>query len=112
MLNIKKYELLENDFLNIGGIKLYRIKALIDFENSIMDVKKGDLGGYIESEENLSQEGNCWIDCDAIVCAKARVIENAIVTGDYHLSRPFTIKGSSCLDSWDKICDCGRIHKA
>ena len=36
---------------------MYRIKSLIDFE----DVKAGDLGGYVEKEENLSQSGNAWV---------------------------------------------------
>jgi len=36
---------------------LYRIRALKDFG----DVKKGDIGGYIQSKSNLSQEGNVWI---------------------------------------------------
>lgn len=34
---------------------VYQIKALKDFN----DVKAGDLGGYVASEDNLSQEGNC-----------------------------------------------------
>lgn len=37
------------------GTGLLRIIALKDFSN----VKKGDRGGLIKSEYNLSQEGNC-----------------------------------------------------
>jgi hypothetical protein len=48
----KKYELIKSD---IPG--LYRIKAVRDFS----DVKKGDIGGYVESEDNLSHEGDCWV---------------------------------------------------
>ena len=36
----KKYKLLEDDFITIGSKKLYRIRALRDFDN----VTKGDLG--------------------------------------------------------------------
>ncbi len=53
----KKYELLRDDTLKVFGIKLYRIRAL----ESFADVKKGALGGYVESERNLSHEGNCWV---------------------------------------------------
>jgi len=51
-----KYEL-TNQKVYIDNKTLYRIRALKDFEN----VKNGDLGGYIRSENNLSQEGNCWV---------------------------------------------------
>ena len=59
----KKYELTEETIETNEGITLYRIKALKDFNY----VYKGDLGGFIESEENLSQEGNCWVYDDSIV---------------------------------------------
>ena len=52
----KKYELTE-EVMEYEGVILHRIKALKDFG----DVKKGDLGGWIKSEENLSQEGLCWV---------------------------------------------------
>lgn len=42
----KKYKL-TNDIFVYHGTKLYRIKALKDFD----DVSKGQLGGYIESEK-------------------------------------------------------------
>ena len=54
---------------------VYQIKALKDFA----DVKAGDLGGYVASEENLSQEGNCWIYDNAMAIHDARVTDNAIV---------------------------------
>lgn len=57
---------------------LYRIKALKDFSN----VKKGDLGGWIEKEENLSQEENAWVYGDAKVYGDAEINEeNRIITG-------------------------------
>jgi hypothetical protein len=39
-------------------------------------VHKGGLGGFLESEKNLDQEGNCW------VYGYARVYGNAWVFGD------------------------------
>lgn len=73
--NTKKFELVENLTLYHNGGLLYRIRALKNFG----DVKKGDIGGWVESEKNLSQKGLCWIYDDAKVCAKARVSENARV---------------------------------
>lgn len=61
---MKKYELTTNFKIDASGIKMYQIKALKDFG----DVKKGDLGGYIEREENLSQDGNSWVAGSVLVC--------------------------------------------
>lgn len=71
---MKKYELTSKT-INFRGVKLYRIKALISFGI----IKTGELGGYIEKEENLSQEGNAWVGGCAIVCDNAIVKDNAIV---------------------------------
>lgn len=54
---------------------VYQIKALKDFA----DVKAGDLGGYVASEKNLNQDGNCWIYDNAMALHDARVTDNAIV---------------------------------
>ena len=51
---MKKFELTSEFITNIFGTKLFRIKALIEFGN----VKAGELGGFVEKEENLSQDGN------------------------------------------------------
>lgn len=63
---MKKYEL-TTDTKMVLGRKLFRIKALVSFGN----VKIGDLGGYIEKEENLSQEGNAWVSGNAKVSGNA-----------------------------------------
>ena len=73
----KKY-MLTNNSINYNARTLYRIKALKDFG----DVKKGDLGGWVGSEENLSQDGNCWIWGNAIVYGNAKVSKNAQVYRD------------------------------
>ena len=72
---LKKYELIDEKIDNVGNRKVYRIKALRDFGS----VKKGDLGGFVESENNLSHSGDCWIFDDAYVIDKARVYEDAII---------------------------------
>lgn len=54
---MKKYELLKDDCIEVDGHVLHRIKALKDFDN----VKAGELGGYVGSEFNLSQDNNCWV---------------------------------------------------
>ena len=73
----KKYELTD-ETINHYGVVLHRIKALRSFS----DVEAGDLGGYIQSEDNLSHEGDCWISGNAIVKDEAKVFDNAIVCGN------------------------------
>ena len=70
---------------------LHRIQAVSDVNEK---VPKGTLGGFIENENNLSQEGTCWIYDDAICCENGEVKEEAalydgslvrgyaVVTGD------------------------------
>ncbi len=58
----QKYKLLKSDFIKKDGVILYRIKALIDIKTQYGSIiaKKGDKGGYIKSEDNLSHEGSAW----------------------------------------------------
>ena len=79
----KKYEL-TNETREFQGRVLHRIRALKDFGG----VRAGDLGGWVEKEDNLSQLGACWVYGDAQVCGNAvvygnaRVCENAVVYGN------------------------------
>ena len=66
---MKKYKMIKKDSIEVGSRTLYRVKALKDFG----DVKKGDVGGYIEKESNLSHEGDCWVFENALVCDNAKV---------------------------------------
>ena len=75
---MKKFELTSEFITNISGTKLFRIKALVEFGN----IKAGDLGGYIEKEENLDQDGDAWVYGNAEVWGNAKVYGNAWVYGD------------------------------
>jgi len=57
------------------GRTLFQIEAVSNFG----DIKKGDLGGFIEKEENLSQDGNAWVYDDARVYGNAQIYGNACV---------------------------------
>ena len=70
----KKYKLTDESII-IDDRKLYRIEALKDFS----DIHKGDKGGFIESEKNLSQKGDCWVFGNSAVYDNAAVYENARV---------------------------------
>ena len=65
---MEKYRFTDEKII-VGCRTLYRIQALRDFGN----VKEGDIGGYIESEKNLSQDGNAWVSGDARVYGDADI---------------------------------------
>ena len=75
----KKYELTDIK-IEVFGKTLFRIRALRYIEK--LEIKKGDLGGYIEKEENLSQDGNAWVYDNAWVYGNALVYGNAEVYGN------------------------------
>ena len=92
----KKYELIPSDKEG-----LYRIKALKDFN----DVKKGDIGGYVEGEKNLSQYDDCWIYDNAQVCDNAVVIGKAIVCGNARVYDNAQIWGNARVEDNAQIYD-------
>ena len=61
----KKYKLTKNKKEWMGKT-LYQIEAIISFGSIV----KGELGGYIEKEDNLSTEGDAWVYGDARVSGK------------------------------------------
>ena len=88
---MKKFKLTSEFIVDISGVKLFRIKALIEFGN----VKAGDLGGYIEKEENLSHMGNAWVSGNAQVSGDARVSGNARVSGDAQVFGDARVSGNA-----------------
>ena len=87
---MKKYELTA-EFIEKWGKKLFRIKALISFGS----VEAGELGGYIEKEDNLAHDGNAWVYGDAEVYGNARVSGNARVYGNAEVSGNARVYGNA-----------------
>ena len=69
MKNTKYKMIKEGDF--------FRIKALKSFST----IKKGDLGGLIQKQSNLSITGNAWVSYHATVFQNAKVSGNATISG-------------------------------
>lgn len=92
-----KFVILENDTFAVGNKTLFRIKAIRDFGN----VHDGDIGGYVESEKNLSHEGDCWIynrACvygDAMVAGSAKVADTAEVYDHAFVTERAIVCGAS-----------------
>lgn len=104
---MKKYELsdaFEEDWTKAKALgyegALYRIRALKGFtirNKRIFDVEKGDIGGIVSSEENLSQDGTCWISDNAMVLNFARVTVSALVGDNAYVGCRASISGSSAV---------------
>lgn len=72
-----KFRLTEGTKVMADGSKVFRIQATKDFN----DVKEGDLGGFIEKEENLSIDtgDNSWVYDDAVAYGTTRIEVNSFI---------------------------------
>jgi len=120
-----KYEI--TDIAHPEFPNLRRIRALreIDF----FEVLEGELGGYVESEANLSQEGECWVADDACVYGNASVsgnawaasraqvygnasvYDNALVSGDATVSENAQIFGNSWVYGNAVVRENARVYE-
>ena len=89
---MKKYELTTEVKVEFG-ITLHRIRALVDIAR--YGVKAGDLGGWIEKEANLDQEGDAWVFDDARVFGDAWVYGEALVYGEARVSGEARVFGDA-----------------
>ena len=101
----KKYELLIDNYKEFYGRKLYRIRALKDFGN----IKKGDVGGYIEKEENLSQKNTCWVYEGAKVFGKAEVCDEAKVLNETEVWDKAKVYGKAMVYDSAKVFGEARV---
>ena len=108
MNNNKHFEFTD-ETINVGLHVLHRIRATKDIP--IHGVDKGDLGGFVESYDNLSDHawvcgnakvhgnarvsGDAWIQGDAVVFGNARVLGNAEVFGNAKVSEDAQIFGNA-----------------
>lgn len=102
---MRKYRLTDEEII-VGDRKLYRIQALKSFGN----VKKGQLGGYIESEKNLSHIGNSWVADRALVFENAEIKNNAIIAGDALVYGSAKVYGDAKVCDSSVVCDNAVIY--
>ena len=97
---MKKYELTNETKTLADGTVLHRIRALRDIPR--FGVKAGELGGFIEGENNLSQDGDAWVSGNAEVFGDAEIYDNAKVSGDAGVSGNARVYGNAWVsgDAW------------
>ena len=115
---MKKYEMTSNYKIFLEK-KLFQIRALVDLCNG---VKAGELGGYIEKEENLSQSDNAWVGGNARVTGDACVTDNAyvtdnawvggnaLVTGDAYVTDNARVSGNALVGGNAYVTDNANIN--
>lgn len=89
-----------------NGITLYRIQALKDFSN----VKTGDLGGWVESERNLSQDDNPLVFDDAWIGGDAKVFGNAFVSGNARVFGKAQVFDNAWVFGIARVGDNARVY--
>ena len=99
-----KFEL-TNETIEFKGRTLHRIRALKNFSN----VKKGNLGGWLEKEENLRQEGNCWIYNDAKVYDDARVRGDATIHDYAEIYEHASVDSIAMIQNYSKVYGFARV---
>ncbi len=94
---------------------LHRIRALKKFFNTktdschCCDVKVGDLGGWVESEDNLSQEGLCWLD-SSYSHYTPKVYGNARVSGDAIIYYDAQVYGNAVVSMNAAVSDDAKVY--
>lgn len=101
----KKYEF-TNFSIMYKGHRLHQIRALKNLSNGVC---AGDLGGYIEKEENLSHEGTCWVYDNAYVYGNAHIFEDARIKDKAEIFGAAVIQGAAYISNYAKVFDGARI---
>ena len=105
-----KYKL-TSESISRYGHTLYRIVATRSFGN----VVEGSRGGFVESEENLSQVGDAWISGNAKVWGNAqvqddtRVFDNAEVFGNAKISGEAMVFGNSYVTDYASVAGYAQV---
>ena len=103
-----KYEFVNEDTITSPtGVILTRIRALVDIYSH--GVKVGNLGGYLESGNNLSQHGTAWVDKGAhvfgssLVSGHVFITDNARIYGDAHVFGDARVYGNARVYDNSKV---------
>lgn len=102
---MKKYEL-TSEKKNVSGRTLYRIRALRDFTLA----KKGELGGWIESEYNLYHSGDAWVSGEAEVSGCACVSGDAVIFGRAKVDGAARVYGKSLVGGHSHVTGNTQIY--
>ena len=107
----KKYEFTD-ETTEVDGHTLHRIRAVRCFS----DVKAGDIGGWVEKEDNLSKMGDAWVYENAEVYGNAKVHGdaeiycNAKVFGNAKVYENARVYGNAILYGYTLVCGNANVY--
>ena len=74
----KQFKILKNNYKEIDGKRVYRIRAKKSFYCNGKKIRRGECGGYISSCSNLLSD-NSWISSNCVVMNDARIYDNCLI---------------------------------
>ena len=100
-----KYKLTE-ETKEYFGHTLHRIVCVTAFGT----IAVGDVGGWVESEKNLDQDGDAWVYGDAEVYGNARVYGNAWVYGNARVYGNAWVYGNALVSGDAEVYGNARVY--
>ena len=82
----------------------FRLVATKEFWCGDYFVKRGSKGGLVDSQDNLSQDGSCWITKDACVYGNARIKGDALITDRAIVCADAIVRGKSIISDDCQVC--------
>ena len=101
-----KFRLLKETVIEFEGHKLYRIEALRSFGT----VRKGELGGYVETEDNLSHQGSCWVYNNAKVYDYAKVYDDSTIRHEAQIYGHAKVYGQACVNGNAQVYGHAKVY--
>ena len=103
---MRKYTLDKTRMWRRGNHILYQIRYSDGFKRYIKKTQNVDIeGGWLESEDNLSQEGECYVTGDGAVYDGASILGTAIVCDHATVRGPESVFEDAICDGDDYIVD-------
>ena len=93
------FKLTEETIVNEAGRKLYQIECTRDFKFA----HAGELGGFIEKEENLG--GEAWVDEGAQVWGEAKVINGSVLRDNARVYGRSKVRNGSVIYDEARVYD-------
>ena len=102
----ERFELTDEKKVNVFGIELFRIKVIKTFKHKLAgEIKKGSLGGWVESLDKLKDYnnvyGNAWVSGNAEVYGDAKVYGKCKIK--IRLCSRFSFEFQWQIDKWIKL---------
>lgn len=95
----KFFKLTDESKINDFGVRVFRIQAIEDF----YDVRKGQKGGFVESENNIEEYG--WLEDNAEAFGNAVISGNAVAKENAKIYGNAKMSGNSMIRQNAHVCD-------